>query len=141
VSRWQWYVSAIVFVIVVLIGTYHGWQPWLAVHTGSAGGQEATGYYAYWSGVGSVFPWSMGLLGTLAALTYHSWRHKNCHSPGCWRIGHYEVAGGQYQVCAKHHPDHHVRNKTLTLDHIHTAHALHLLRQYKQAPNLEDRDN
>jgi hypothetical protein len=33
------------------------------------------------------------------------WHRLNCHEPGCWRIGRYHVAGGEYVTCAAHHPD------------------------------------
>lgn len=91
-------------VSVALAYSYGSWQPWLAVHTGSASGQESGGAYAYWSGFGSVFPWGMGILATLLVLIYHNLVKHNCHAKGCVRIGRYHVAGTPYVTCRKHHP-------------------------------------
>lgn len=32
-------------------------------------------------------------------------RHKNCHTPWCWRIGKHPVDGTPFTVCRKHHPE------------------------------------
>lgn len=44
---------------------------------------------------------ALGFSGLLAT----AWHHLNCHEAGCWRIGKYPIAGGQYKSCRKHHPD------------------------------------
>jgi hypothetical protein len=87
----------------VSAGAWYGsWQHWLAHQTGSLNTTGTPPNYNYWSGFGSVFPWSMGILATLMIGVYHGWRHKNCHTHGCWRIGSFPVAGG-YRVCRKCH--------------------------------------
>lgn len=81
--------------------------------------------YAAWSG-------SVPALATIAGMSTivsGLWHHINCHVDGCYLIGRYPVAGGQYKVCRRHHPDEHVRRRGLTLQHIHRAHAAHQERQ------------
>lgn len=67
---------------------------WLAVHTGT----DAPGskWYNFWSGFGS----DLGEL-TLVGMAYAAFRHINCHTSGCWRIGRHEVEinGQKYKVC------------------------------------------
>lgn len=71
---------------------------WFAVHTGT----DAPGdhFYNFWSGFGS----DLGEVTLIAAL-FGGWRHVNCHTKGCWRVGHYEVEvnGQQYRVCRACH--------------------------------------
>jgi hypothetical protein len=107
---------------VVLIATYHRWQPWMAVHTGSAAGQESGSAYAYWSGFGSVFPWEVGfILGTLT-FAYQHGKKVNCHTHKCWRIGSYPV--DDYKVCKRCH--HLITGTHPTIEHLQDVHAASL---------------
>ena len=60
--------------------------------------------YLAWSGVVSDAPEILAALAALGALTLIA-VHLNCHEPSCRRIGRYPVAGGQWRVCRRHHPD------------------------------------
>jgi hypothetical protein len=115
-------------VIVVTVHYYHTYQPWMAAHTGSAGGQEAGGEYAYWSGFGSVIPWELGIFISVWVWIITHYRMVNCHVDHCPRLGRYVAAGGHFKVCRRHHPEAHVRNGQVTFEHIQWAHAMHLLR-------------
>jgi hypothetical protein len=42
---------------------------------------------------------------TLLGGAYAILRRHNCHAKGCWRIGRHKVAGTDYIVCRKHHPN------------------------------------
>ena len=103
----------------VLVGIY--WMvarfSWLVIHLSQETGtsDSASRSYDYWSGFGSVFPWSLAILGGIAGL-FH--KH-NCHVKGCWRIGKFDIDGTPYTVCPKHHPD--VPDK-VTHAHILQAH-------------------
>jgi hypothetical protein len=61
----------------------------------------------------SCFAGSLSIVGLL-------WHRFNCHEPRCLRIGRYHVAGGEYVVCARHHPD-----GKPTRERIHAAHRAH----------------
>lgn len=61
--------------------------------------------YDFVSGVGPMIIAAMGFSGALATMVHHV----NCHAPGCWRVGKYPLAGGQWKVCRWHHPDEEVR--------------------------------
>jgi hypothetical protein len=71
---------------------------WLAVHSGT----DAPGdhWYNFWSGFGS----DLGEV-TLLSLIVAGFRHVNCHTKGCPRIGRYEVVvnGQKYKVCRTCH--------------------------------------
>ena len=42
---------------------------------------------------------------TLLGGAFAVYRHHNCHASGCPRIGRHKVAGTEYVVCRRHHPD------------------------------------
>lgn len=67
---------------------------WLSVHTGTA--NEASPYYAFFSGFGSDLS-EFAILGAILG-AYH--KH-NCHVKGCWRIGKHTVDGTPF--CSRHH--------------------------------------
>jgi hypothetical protein len=115
-----------VFVLLILSGfaLWMGffpvdWQNWLGFshYAYFEGGQN----YAFTSGPGPMLITAVGLSTIIAG----AWHHINCHVDGCMMIGRYPLAGGQYKVCRRHHPDDKVRRKGLTLHHIHEAHRAH----------------
>lgn len=69
---------------------------WLAVHTGTV--NESGPYYGFFSGFGSDIA-EFGILGGL----FTAYKHKNCHAPGCPRLGH-PVPGTPYIACKNHNP-------------------------------------
>ena len=75
---------------------------WLQVHTGVI--DESGPYYGFWSGFGSDLE-EFGILGAIGAGIYQLVKKYNCHEPGCWRIGNHPAAGGQFNLCYRHHPD------------------------------------
>jgi hypothetical protein len=61
-------------------------------------------YYNFWSGFGSDLG-EVTLITTVAIGVYTGVRKANCHTKGCWRIGHHPLEGTPYHLCAHHHPD------------------------------------
>jgi hypothetical protein len=80
-------------------------------------------YYNYHSGFGSVYPWIFLSMGGILTGLILAFRHTNCHAKGCWRIGKYQLAGGEYKVCGKHNLG--FEGKHPTLDHIWVRHLQH----------------
>jgi hypothetical protein len=97
---------------------------WLQVHTGTV--NEAGPYYGFWSGFGSDLE-EFGILGAVGAGIYSLVRKFNCHEPGCWRVGNHPAAGGQFNLCYRHHPD--FQGKKPTHELIERLHREHLERQ------------
>jgi hypothetical protein len=97
---------------------------WLQVHTGTV--NEPGPYYGFWSGFGSDLE-ELGILGAVGAAIYSLVRKFNCHEPGCWRLGNHPAAGGQFNLCYRHHPDFQGRKPTHEL--IERLHREHLERQ------------
>lgn len=58
------------------------------------GGANSTGYLI----TSGPLP-DLTMLGLLVGV----WRHLNCHTTGCKRIGH-RVHGTSYRACRRHHP-------------------------------------
>jgi hypothetical protein len=56
--------------------------------------------YLAWSGAGG----DLSELALVGALLTHL-RRFNCHVHGCLRLGRHPVAGTDYIVCRRHHPD------------------------------------
>jgi len=75
---------------------------WFEIHTGIS--SDSGQYGTFWSGFGSDLA-ELGILGALATAAYHLVKKWNCHEPGCWRIGNHPAAGGQFNLCYRHHPD------------------------------------
>lgn len=61
---------------------------------------------------------------TIAAAAWAVLRKHSCHVHACFRVGRFPVAGGQYVVCAKHHPD----LPEMTEELIREAHAAYYRR-------------
>ena len=97
---------------------------WLQVHTGTV--NEPGVYYGFWSGFGSDLE-EFGILGAIGAGIYQLVKKYNCHEPGCWRVGQYPAAGGQFLLCHRHHPDYQGLKPTHEL--IQRLHYEHLERQ------------
>ena len=117
-------------VLAVVVGTGAWWdtggQHWFAYQTGVYCG--STGQrYCYWSGFGSVLPWALFTMGGVFAGVLLFFRHVNCHTPGCPRVGRYPMAGGEFKVCGHHHPG--WEGKHPTWEQICAAHHLYLGKQ------------
>jgi hypothetical protein len=100
----------------------HG-QAWMATFTGTdycvnlpAKYQDVCKHYGFWSGFGSVIPWSLFTLGGVFGGLALALRHTNCHVKGCWRLGKHQIAGGEFKVCTKHNPN--IEQKHVTFEHI-----------------------
>lgn len=57
-------------------------------------------WYGFWSGAGSDLG-ELAIVGGLIGLL----RKHNCHVHGCPRIGRHKIAGTDWVVCRRHHPD------------------------------------
>lgn len=82
----------------------------------------------------SSTPWTYQLLsGLVPALTVLSlltflataFRHLNCHTAGCYRLGKFPVVGGQFKVCRKHHREITGHPDKLTVDALRELHLAH----------------
>jgi hypothetical protein len=120
---------------VIVLWVIHSRQVgyWFQVHTGTV--NEPGPYYGFWSGFGSDIE-EFGILGAIGAGVYQLVKKYNCHEPGCWRIGHYPAAGGQFLLCYRHHPDYQGRKPTHEL--IERLHGEHLARQAAIHGKLDD---
>lgn len=107
-------ITACCFAVGVTVGFW--WdagqgQSWMAVHTGvdycpvPPNMLQSCKAYAFWSGFGSVIPWTLFSMGGLFAGLIVALRRINCHKRGCWRIGRYPIAGGEFKVCGRCQPD------------------------------------
>lgn len=111
----------VAFAAAVGLLTYlFGWHTWgllygLGVHPYP--GPTTPWTYQLWSG----FIPSLAIVSIFGGITAH-FRVLNCHVHGCWRIGKFELAGGQFKVCKKHspHPD------KLTHEYVLAKHQEHL---------------
>jgi hypothetical protein len=109
--------------IAFLIAFFNVVRHWLALHTGTLhGGPDL--YYNFWSGFGSDLG-EATLISAVGIGVYTGVRKVNCHTKGCWRIGHHPLDGTPYILCRHHHPD--VPSKGATHEHILEQH-----RQYKE---------
>jgi hypothetical protein len=135
ISFWRIVASGVILLCLVFAISWPWMQHWYAYKTGTICGPTGLPY-CYWSGFGSVFPWSpLALTGVFGWLVLQYKRY-NCHDPegwlpwGCWRLGKYEAAGGTFKLCRHHHPD--LMGKELTRELIHKHHALHKARQERR---------
>jgi hypothetical protein len=98
---------------------------WVALHTGVLNGGPDR-YYNFWSGFGSDLG-EATLISAVGIGVYTGVRKVNCHTKGCWRIGHHQLDGTPYILCRHHHP--HVPNKGASHDHILEQHRRYLRAQ------------
>jgi len=88
--------------LALLIASFGAARHWLALHTGTLhGGPDL--YYNFWSGFGSDLG-EATLITAVGVGVYTGVRKVNCHTKGCWRIGHHTLEGTPYILCRKHHP-------------------------------------
>jgi hypothetical protein len=105
----------LVVVGIALVIAFFGFvRHWLAVHTGTLNGGPDI-YYNFWSGFGSDLG-EATLITAVAIGVYTGVRKVNCHTKGCWRIGHHQLDGTPYILCRQHHP--HVPSKGASHAHI-----------------------
>jgi hypothetical protein len=97
-------VLLIVLIVLVLVIAFFGaLRHWFALHTGIIhGGPDK--YYNFWSGFGSDLG-EATLITAVGLGVYTGVRKVNCHTKGCWRIGHHVLAGTPYILCRHHHPN------------------------------------
>lgn len=106
------------FLGVTAVFLYHDWQAWATHYTGAD--DTAGPIYGYWSGFGSVFPWSLDTVVALWVIVWHHYKRMQCHEEKCWRIGTLPV--GQYTVCKRHH--HEATGDRLTIEHLRFHHKI-----------------
>ena len=124
--------KAILTVVIVLVGVglvlviidFDPVRHWFALHTGILNGGPDK-YYNFWSGFGSDLG-EATLISAVGIGVYTGVRKVNCHTRGCWRIGHHRLDGTPYILCRHHHPD--VPNGGASHQHILEQH-----RKYKEA--------
>jgi hypothetical protein len=108
--------------IAFLIAFFDVTRHWLALHTGTLhGGPDV--YYNFWSGFGSDLG-EATLISAVGIGVYTGVRKANCHTKGCWRIGHHRLEGTAYILCRHHHPD--VPSGGASHGHILEQHRKHL---------------
>ena len=104
--------------IALLIAFFGVVRHWLALHTGTLhGGPDL--HYNFWSGFGSDLG-EATLISAVGIGVYTGVRKVNCHTKGCWRIGHHPLDGTPYILCRHHHPD--VPTKGASHEHILEQH-------------------
>jgi hypothetical protein len=104
--------------LAFLIAFFGVVRHWLALHTGTLhGGPDL--YYNFWSGFGADLG-EATLITAVAVGVYTGVRKVNCHTKGCWRIGHHTLEGTPYILCRKHHP--HVPTRGASHEHILEVH-------------------
>ena len=104
-NRAVWVLGLILAIVLIalVIAFVGGLRHWFAFHTGTLhGGPDV--YYNFWSGFGSDLG-EATLISAVGIGVYTGVRKVNCHTKGCWRIGHHPLAGTPYILCKHHHPD------------------------------------
>jgi hypothetical protein len=115
--------------VALLIAFFGAVRHWLALHTGTLhGGPDL--YYNFWSGFGSDLG-EATLISAVGIGVYTGVRKVNCHTKGCWRIGHHPLDGTPYILCRHHHPD--VPSKGASHEHILEQH-----RKYVEAKEARE---
>jgi hypothetical protein len=118
-------VLVVIVVIALLIFFFGALRHWVALKTGTVhGGPDV--FYNFWSGFGSDLG-EATLISAVGVGVYTGVRKVNCHTKGCWRIGHHQLEGTPYILCRHHHPE--VPNEGASHDHILEQHHQHKLRE------------
>lgn len=111
-------VLLMIVLVALLIAFLGALRHWFALHTGTLhGGPDL--YYNFWSGFGSDLG-EATLISAVCIGVYTGVRKVNCHTKGCWRIGHHPLEGTPFILCKHHHPD--VPNHGATHDEILAQH-------------------
>ncbi len=116
IGSWLLYV-VLLAAVVLMAFNFDVVRHWLAIHTGTV--NESGPYYGFWSGFGSDLG-EATLIGAVSVGVYTGARKVNCHTKGCWRIGHHPLEGTPYHLCKHHHPD--VPTTGASLEHILEQH-------------------
>lgn len=123
--------STVVVVLLVIVGIalliffFGALRHWVALKTGTLhGGPDV--FYNFWSGFGSDLG-EATLISAVGIGVYTGVRKVNCHTKGCWRIGHHPLDGTPYILCRHHHPD--VPNEGASHEHIIEQLRLHKERE------------
>jgi hypothetical protein len=119
-NRAVWLMGLIlaILILALVIGFIGVIRHWFALHTGTLhGGPDV--YYNFWSGFGSDLG-EATLISAVGVGVYTGVRKVNCHTKGCWRIGHHPLEGTPYILCRHHHPE--VPNHGATHEHILAQH-------------------
>jgi hypothetical protein len=97
--------ALVLFAIVVVVAIdFSPLEHWISYHTGTTTVHPNPVFYNFWSGFGSDLG-EVTLITTVGIGVYTGVRKANCHTKGCWRIGHHPLEGTPYHLCAHHHPD------------------------------------
>jgi hypothetical protein len=110
--------------LALIIAFFGALRHWLALHTGTLNGGPDR-YYNFWSGFGSDLG-EATLITAVGIGVYTGVRKVNCHTKGCWRIGHHTLEGTPYILCRHHHP--YVPTSGASQEHILEQH-----RKFKEA--------
>lgn len=113
------FVALLVVALALATTNFDAFRHWLAIHTGTI--NESGPYYGFWSGFGSDLG-EATLIGAVSVGVYTGVRKVNCHTKGCWRIGHHQLEGTPYHLCKHHHPD--VPSKGASIEQILEQHRI-----------------
>lgn len=119
-NKLVWLLGFILMVVAIaaLLALFGPLRHWFADHTGILhGGPDI--YYNFWSGFGSDLG-EATLISAVGVGVYTGVRKVNCHTKGCWRIGHHPLEGTPYILCKHHHPE--VPTRGASYEHILAAH-------------------
>jgi hypothetical protein len=103
-TLWVLAIVVALALIGVAVADFSPLEHWLSFHTGTTAVHPNPVYYNFWSGFGSDLG-EATLITTVGLGVYTGIRKANCHTKGCWRIGHHPLEGTPYHLCAHHHPD------------------------------------
>jgi hypothetical protein len=109
--------------LALLIAYFDFLRHWTAIHTGTIYSTTNPVYYNFWSGFGSDLG-EATLIGAVSIGVYTAVRKVNCHTKGCWRIGHYPLEGTPFHLCPHHHPG--VPSKGVSHEQILAQHRTYL---------------
>jgi hypothetical protein len=112
------------FCVAVALWWDNGGQGWLSVQTGTRCGSSGP-HYCYWSGFGSVWPFSAFVFIPVITAGLLLWRSHTCHySWWCWRRPVHPLEGNEhYLLCFRHHPDEHMTIHEAIAHHIRLRRA------------------